>query len=169
MTRAGDELPMRLAMPDDAEQVILLWNEAREWLATKGTNQWQYPVRKEAIHDGIKNATVWLLEDDSRPLATVTLDENADERIWTAADIPQAALYVHRLVVARRAAGGDLGKRILDWAERRAGSLGKTWLRLDAWTSNQQLHAYYLRAGFQLVRIVNDPSLPSGAAFQRKV
>jgi hypothetical protein len=40
-------------------------------------------------------------------------------------------------------------------------------LRLDAWRTNEALHAYYRKAGFQHVRTVEYPHRGSGALFQR--
>ncbi|CAM5431654.1 hypothetical protein STANM309S_04961 [Streptomyces tanashiensis] len=39
---------------------------------------------------------------------------------------------------------------------------GAKWLRLDAWTTNKDLQAYYLRQGFEHVRTVLE-----GAAMDR--
>jgi ribosomal protein S18 acetylase RimI-like enzyme len=53
------------------------------------------------------------------------------------------------------------------WAGDRAAADGAKWLRLDAWTTNEALHAYYQRQGFQHVRTIVRPDYPSGALFQR--
>ena len=62
-------------------------------------------------------------------------------------------------------AGADLGGELLDWASGRTWGAGLTWLRLDAWTSNPRLHAYYVGRDFRHVRTVE--SRVSGACFQR--
>jgi hypothetical protein len=56
---------------------------------------------------------------------------------------------------------------LLDWASRRAASLGKRWVRLDAWRSNAELQDYYSRRGFKRVRVVELPHRQSGALFER--
>ncbi|MEU7909175.1 GNAT family N-acetyltransferase [Actinoplanes sp. NPDC049118] len=99
----------------------------------------------------------------------ITVDDYADPEFWTAQDDPDSALYVHRMVVDRVAGGNGVGGRLLDWAERLASSLGRTWLRLDAWRTNAPLHAYYQRQGFVPVRTVNLSHRGSGALFQRRV
>jgi GNAT superfamily N-acetyltransferase len=163
----GGALALRLAKAHEVETVATLWEESAAWLKNRGVDQWQYPVRTAAIASAIDDETVWLLDDDIGPVATVTLDTDADEMLWLPADEPQNALYLHRLVVARRAAGQTLGDRILDWAGAEAARRGRRWLRLDAWTSNTGLHDYYLERGFELVRLVT--AVRSGAAFQRPV
>ena len=62
--------------------------------------------------------------------------------------------------------GANVGAALIDWAARRAQSDGRKWIRLDAWRSNRGLWQYYLDRGFDLVRVVDDPS-GSGACFQR--
>jgi ribosomal protein S18 acetylase RimI-like enzyme len=57
---------------------------------------------------------------------------------------------------------------LLNWAANRAvRSYGARWVRVDVWTTNKELHDYYQRQGFTLVRIRNDLEYPSGALFQR--
>ena len=166
-----EALPLRLATMDDLGAVVDLWNEASKWLAAKGQTQWQYPVRVDAITERIQAQRLWIMFDDFGPAATVTVDENADPNIWLPSDRPEAALYVHRLVVARRCAGRQFGARILNWAAQHAREAGREYLRLDAWTTNEGLHRYYISQGFRLVRIVEaqPKEVVSGVAFERSV
>jgi len=148
--------------------VATLWNEAAKWLAEKGSDQWQYPVRMNAIRYKIEEGTCWLvISSTGGVVGTVTLDENADPQLWTPADLPNDALYVHRLVVSRQTAVPSLGAAVLDWCAGCSENQGKQWLRLDAWTSNVGLHDYYRRRGFEMVRIVHGEGIVSGALFQR--
>jgi GNAT superfamily N-acetyltransferase len=160
------DLDMRIAGSDEESEVISLWNEASNWLSSQ-TDQWQYPVRSDLITEAIKQRTVWLLNDSQGVAATVTLDSIADPRLWFADDHPEDALYVHRLVVARRCAGHGIGSLILDWAGEKTNEQGLTWLRLDAWTTNRKLKSYYLAHGFSLVRTVRTAGVLSGLVFQR--
>jgi hypothetical protein len=71
------------------------------------------------------------------------------------------------MIVPRRAAGDDIGGRLLDWTSDLAVSTARRWLRLDAWKTNIALHGYYERHGFAHVRTVSLPHRGSGALFQR--
>lgn len=163
------DLPMRQAKTEeDVQAVVALWNEAKEWLATKGTDQWQYPVRIDSIRQKVAEGAVWLLDNDQgEPIATITLDEDADPRLWKPEDHPEDALYAHRLVVRIDKRHNRVGQKVLEWAIQKARNESKIWLRLDAWTSNALLHEYYLSTGFTLVRVIKDRSVTSGALFQR--
>jgi GNAT superfamily N-acetyltransferase len=163
------DLVPRLATPADTGTVVELWNEASAWLKAKGSDQWQYSVRIDNIERTIAAKSLWLFDDPESgdTIATVTLDEDADDRLWSPADCPADALYLHRLVVRRSAAGQELGAKILEWAADLARSRGKTLLRLDAWNSNLGLHKYYVDRGFKPVRTVVDADVVSGALFER--
>lgn len=156
------------ATATDIATVAEMWMEAASWLNEYGTDQWQYPVKMHNIRAAVAEQSCWLIEEFDSVVGTVTLDAKADLSLWwKAEDEPDSALYLHRLVVRRSVKGRNLGSAIVDWASRRAASLQKSWLRLDAWTSNPSLHRYYQRLGFDLVRTEIGPDVVSGVLFQR--
>jgi len=159
---------IRQAVDSDLPTVVELWNAAQKWLSEIGQDQWQYPVKTDGICSAIADKTCWLVQDGvGSVLATVTLDDYADPKLWTPDDVPTDAAYLHRLVVRSGARGEGLGSAILDWASKEAMRAGKTWVRLDAWTNNTKLHDYYRHMGFEAVRVVNAGGVQSGALFQR--
>jgi GNAT superfamily N-acetyltransferase len=165
--RAG--LSIRQATPADTPTVVELWNEAKDWLAAQGLDQWQYPIKMHNVDRAIDARLCWLVEPrNGSAVATITLEFDADLSLWRPAEMPDEALYVHRLVVRRSKAHQNLGAEILDWADDQVRTAGRTFLRLDAWTNNVRLHEYYRCLGFRLVRIVDHPS-GSGALFERPV
>jgi GNAT superfamily N-acetyltransferase len=145
-----------------------LWDEASRWLRSRGIDQWQYPPRRETIAHGIAAGECWLVEEDGRVVGTLTVDDCADEDFWRPEHDPDDALYLHRMVTIRDVVGREIGSALLDWTSRRAASLGKCWIRLDAWRSNTKLWRYYTDRGFQHVRTVDLSHRQSGALFQRK-
>ena len=72
-----------------------------------------------------------------------------DPDFWGDDDTP--AVYVHGLMVDRRAAGHGLGTALLDWAAARGRDAGVDLFRLDCRTTNPVLRAYYERYGFRAV------------------
>ena len=166
------------ARPEDEPIIRDLQAEAVGWLARKGTDQWQpsamiartagsRDVRR--LRDEMARGEVFLVKDGTTVVGTVTLDEHADPEFWTDEDEPKSALYMHRMVVSRDAAGRGLGAAMLAWAADQAARSGKTWLPLDAWRTNTHLHDYYRRHGFAHVRTIDLPWRGSGALFQRPV
>jgi ribosomal protein S18 acetylase RimI-like enzyme len=99
----------------------------------------------------------------------VTIDTFADPEFWTKDDNPDDAVYVHRMIVQRAFGGRGLGKVMLLFAETIASRAGRHWVRLDAWSTNSSLHAYYRSLGFEHVRTLRFQHRGSGALFQRAV
>jgi len=146
--------------------------EASEWLGRLGTDQWSRPFPDEESQTarllaGILAGETWMVRDGGDTVATITVNDYANPLLWTDSERAEPSRYVHKMTVRRSQAGTGLGGQLLDWAGDRAAAEGAKWLRLDAWTTNTALHAYYLRQGFESVRIVVRPDYPSGALFQR--
>ncbi|MFC3384713.1 GNAT family N-acetyltransferase [Couchioplanes azureus] len=159
-------------MTSDLEALVALYEEARSWLAKKGSNQWaaNTPDRiRTKLLPSIERGECYVAEIEGRQVGMMTVDEFADPEFWAADDDPSDALYVHRMVVARSASGNNVGGKLLDEADKLAATRGKRLLRLDAWRTNEPLHAYYARQGFDAVRVVNLRHRGSGALFQRPV
>jgi GNAT superfamily N-acetyltransferase len=155
----------------DLPTVLAMREEASQWLAERGVDQWREPWPTEEAQEArilasIRAGETWMVRDtDGATAATVALDEYADPRLWDPVERQQPALYLHRLIVRRGWAG--LGVQVLDWAAQRAARLNKAWVRIDVWTHNHALHRYYLAHGFDHVRTLNLADYPSGALFQR--
>lgn len=158
---------------------ILDWRTQRAaWLAARGQAQWQTPWPRWAVAAAIQAGQTWLAYDGPTPAASITLTAYTDldglwksdraddaDALWHPVDDPANALYASKMMVPLDHAGAGLGSELLDWAAGRAYDAGVLWLRLDAWTTNTRLHAYYTGLGFEHVRTVTTRA--SGACFQR--
>ena len=126
MTSTSDQLPLlRQASAEDLPVVFALLNDAAEWLASRGIDQWPARFerdgewRAERIEKYVADGYVYIASDDRGYVATITLSPHADPDFahgWP--DGPGDALYVYRMATMRRAAGRNLGARLLDWADR---------------------------------------------------
>ncbi|MFI1029248.1 GNAT family N-acetyltransferase [Streptomyces sp. NPDC020951] len=135
---------------------MALRTQAEEWLQTKGTDQWSDPETGERAiskwRASIDEGRSWVVVGaHGEVLATVSRGP-VDRDFWTDADRPETALHLYKLMVAREAAGRQLGIRVIDWMSRLAALEGRTWVRIDTWRTNSGLHAYYERMGFKHVR-----------------
>jgi len=167
-------LVVRRAAPADMDAIIGLIDEAAIWLQTKDTDQWAQPWPSRADRDGrvmlsLRQGKTWICWDHDVPAATLTADFD-DDPYWTSehARPSRRAIYVHRLIVARRYAGMHLGSSLLNWVGR-TGWLahGVRCMRVSAWTTNQALHSYYERQGFASRGYHADDGYPSAARYEK--
>lgn len=166
------QISVRRATHDDLDCLVRMYQATQRWLAEKGSDQWATNTKEKVrnrITSSIARGECYVAVDGDTPVGMITVDGYADPEFWHPADKPDDALYLHRMVVDRSAAGKNVGRMLLDWAERIAASRGKPLLRLDAWRTNTALHAYYRGQGFDAVRVVDLSHRGSGALFERRV
>jgi GNAT superfamily N-acetyltransferase len=175
---------IRRAQLSDMPAIIGLINEAAGWLkAEKGTDQWQRPwpdeeARDKRIRRGIKKGRTWIVEDWTEPagsprrlVATVSCGRGGNKKLWTGRERKKEAVYISRLIVSREHKGRGVGAALINWASLRG---IKEWdaecTRLDVWTTNLDLQAYYKDQKFEHIRTYefDDPwEYPSAALYEK--
>lgn len=156
-----------LARERDVPALIELRREAERWLAQAGIDQWTdkwIEVADEKAERAVRQRRAYVIAGKGEVAGTVTLG-GPDEDLWRVSDGP--ALYLYKLIIARKYAGAGLGAMVIDWACDTAATFGYPWLRLDAWPSNPKLLDYYRAQGFEDVRVENVPGRDTGALMQR--
>jgi RimJ/RimL family protein N-acetyltransferase len=180
--RDGELSPcVRMARTEDADAILEMIEEAKQWLPTIGTSQWSTDWkdgeglgRSERVERSVKEGTTWLVyvprQGRELPVATVTIEYNVDSMVWS--DIhtgSRRCAYLGRLVTARDFAGLNIGTAVIDWAcQYAAEEFGAKRMRIDVWTDNHRLHDYYLAHGFRFKGFCADESYPSRARFERR-
>lgn len=164
---------IRQAEQSDLEHIVRWRQEAAQWLSDLGSDQWSdVGLSDESflarVQKSIRDGETWMANYGNRPVGTIAIDEWTDDGLWTPAEVSDA-MFVHRMIIDRDFAGQGIGAALLNQAEQIAASKGKEWIRLDAWTSNMELHRYYESRNFQHVRTVEDHPSPSAALFARPV
>ncbi|WUH96986.1 GNAT family N-acetyltransferase [Spirillospora sp. NBC_00431] len=167
---------IRLARPEEIDVVLGLIDHAAGWLrAEKNTTQWARPWpspddRRKRVYEALLDRETWLLFHEERAIGTVSIRLIGHEELWTPEERDIEAVYLHRLVIHRDFAGGGLGAELIDWAGRKGASRQRDTrlIRIDVWTDNDELHAYYRRQGFRDVAIrTTSDRTPSGALFEK--
>ncbi|MFJ2191602.1 GNAT family N-acetyltransferase [Kitasatospora sp. NPDC087861] len=143
------------ARPSDLALLLAFRRETAQWLAGQGIDQWSNPFPEEVLLASIEAGTVFVVHDHGTPAATVTLDNNPEPNLWTPEELAEPCMHLHKLTVARAYAGQGLGGRLLDWAGDRTARAGGQWVRINAWTTNVQLHRFWLNHGYHHVRTVS--------------
>lgn len=167
---------IRPAALDDLNLICRLRLQRASWLAARGSDQWSTEAAglsidyfAQAVGRALTLGETWIAEVNGAPAGTITVNDRADEQLWTERELADS-LIVHYLIVDLRYAGAGVGNRLLAHAAALTRDRGRQWVRLDAWTTNSDLHAYYQRAGFRLARIAGpDSASPSCALFERHV
>jgi GNAT superfamily N-acetyltransferase len=161
---------LRQATPSDVDEVWRLIHDSIRWLRSIGSDQWDtwrtWGGPDGKIARAIAAGHLWLMFDDEDLVATITVEPFGDTDFWTPDELAEPALYVSKLAVRRDVAGQELGALLLAWVRDRAYRDGARWVRLDAWRTNDKLHAYYRRRGWTYVRDVDQPHRSSGTLFQ---
>jgi len=168
-------LQVRQAAADDLDVILGMIDEAAGWLRTKGTDQWREPwpnrkARDNRVLRGLRSRRTWLVEAAGAAVATITYRQHGNQELWTEAEQSEPAVYVSRLIVSREYSGLDVGGALTDWAGLRAArDWGAQWVRIDVWTTNEALHNYYAKRGFEFCRICpfDKEDYPSAALFQK--
>ena len=134
------------AVADDADELHALREAAARWLVGQGVRQWQPgEVDIRTIRRQIEGGEWFVHRRTGRLLAALRFLWS-DPLFW--GEQPDDAAYVHGLVIDRRHAGEGLGAGALRWAEERARTAGRTYLRLDHAADNARLARYYRERGF---------------------
>lgn len=176
---ADARFQITLAKPSHLDIILAFIEDARERLQTKDTDQWKNPwpnetARNSRVLRGLQDEKTWIVWDGDIPAATATITPRRNIAVWSnpacECDLSERAVFVHRLITARKYAGLGLGAQLIDWAGLRGQSLyGAKWIRIDVWRTNRALHDYYTGIGFERCGEYPNPGYPSGALFQKPV
>lgn len=144
-----DELAVEAATIEDVASAQALIDGAREWLRSRGIDQWQDAVPNSALVRDAEQGNLFVVRRGPEVAAMVTVYD-ADPEVW--GDDATPALYVHRLAVGRAHRGAQLGERLLRWVEEQAFCRELGAVRLDCATGNPGLRRFYEQRGFQHLR-----------------
>ncbi|WP_316529657.1 GNAT family N-acetyltransferase [Kitasatospora brasiliensis] len=168
MLNSPAPLYVRAAQGADLPRLAALRAEAAAWIALEhGSAQWSCPYDAErGLALIARGATVVAaLAPRGEAVATVTIRPAGSPRLWNAEELACPAHYLSSFTVDRRYAGRGIGARLGDWAAWRAARAGAAVLRVNVWSDNTALHAYYRAQGWSWVRTATGSR--SGALFER--
>jgi ribosomal protein S18 acetylase RimI-like enzyme len=152
--------------------LIYRWRaEVVDWLATRPgprTDQWSYPYPRRNVERWVERGETYMasLYPGGDPVATITSSTDGDPNLWTPEERAVPARYVSKLTVARDQTGREIGAGLVAWARTDAARAGAEVVRIDVWSTNEPLHAYYRGLGFEYRRTVAGVWPPSGALFE---
>jgi len=140
-------VPARAA---DLGRYIDLLEDTAQWLEARDITQWPSgSFRGSAAYyaESIRRGEVYLALVGEQFIGTLRILLR-EPIVWPEI-VTDDAIYVYNLAVRRTWGGNGLGRQLLDWAENRAASLGRRFIRLDCVADNHVLSRYYVQAGFE--------------------
>jgi len=181
LVRRGQlDLDIRCARVADLPAVLELIDEAKLWLPGKYTDQWSKDwadqkgrKRSDRVKASLAQGTTWIVtvthKNQTYAVATVTIEHAGNPLVWDRpGDLDASAVYLSRLVVARKFAGLKIGTALLNWAcDHARYRYDAELVRIDVWTRNFALHSYYRDQGFRWQGYCDNEDYPSRARFQR--
>ncbi len=150
---AGDS-KIANAIPGDLEFIYLLFEQAIAFQKEHKYIGWT-SYDKAFIKADVENGLLFKLlkEGDIVCIFSVCF---SDALIWRAREKANA-VYLHRLVVNPAYRGGNTFNSILAWAILFASKQGLKYIRMDTWSENAKLIAYYKTYGFRFVEDYTTP------------
>ncbi len=136
------------AVAADADIASSILVEAANWLAEQGMPMWRpAELTPDQISPAIARGEFYLTRLDGKAVGTCIF-QWADELYWPDA-IEGEAAYIHRLAVRRSVAAQGVATAMLKWAQAKARSAGRHYLRLDCDGTRARLCGYYEAHGFR--------------------
>lgn len=154
---------IRPADPADAPEIRRLLHDVALWTETFGRRVWQEEELDRCTHPSSLADGRWFGAFDPEGLAACMRVDASDPTHWPD-DGPGDAIYLHKVAVARRAAGRGWAGRLVETATEIAAGTAVRFLRLDT-LPRAKLIGLYHNLGFRLVD--EHPSLFAGRELVR--
>ena len=163
-TPIDQSVTLTIASPEDVADVCSVLLEAARWQKEIRTAMWlPQMLGPDRVGPDVAEGLFVLARSGDEPAGTFKF-QLSDPLFWPELEANDSA-FVHRLAVRRKFAGLGVSTAMLEWAEDRARSLGKSYLRLDCDARRPRLRAVYERHGFALhdeIRVMGE----SGQVFE---
>lgn len=146
---------IRRAIKNDIPGIVKIYEKIIEHesqgRAYTGWKKDVYPTEKTAL-DSLATDELFILEDDSKILATARINQEQDPeyaKCWWIFDVPDSEVMVlHTLVVDPDASGLGIGRKFMNFYEEYALARGCHYLRMDTNVTNTPARAFYKKLGF---------------------
>jgi ribosomal protein S18 acetylase RimI-like enzyme len=136
----------------ELEKVLTITRNCGLELRKKGIFQWNshYPNR-EAFESDCRAANLFVIEKPGKIVGCISITTVKDPEYkdiqWLVPD--SLHLYVHRLAVDPPEQHQGHARRLMDFAEQKAKSLGCASVRLDTFSNNRRNQRFYENRGYK--------------------
>lgn len=148
------------ATPEDLPAVRAAYADGRAIQREQGSPVWPEFADEAILYEVAAGRLYRVMDGDT--IAGVFSIGCEDAAIWGEYERGEH-IYLHRIARAAEYRGRGLMDAVLGWATAECARRERAGLRMDTWSSNAALIAYYQHLGFGLVgrrRLGADPRLP---------
>lgn len=149
------------SLPQDLDAIFALYEAATAHQKKVFTKHWR-GFERPMVEAEIAGLCQWKIIVDDQ-IACVFATAFQDPDIWNEKDA-DPSVYIHRIATNPAFRGRNFVAHIAGWARTYAGQHGKKFIRMDTWSGNEMLNAYYIKSGFSYlgnIEIENIQNLPS--------
>ena len=135
------------AQLDDIGTVLNILDEAAAWIIANNMPSVWKPgeFSRETFAEQIGRGEVYVCSVDQTIVGTFVLQWS--DKFWWG-EKPSDAGYFHKFAIKPAYAGQGIGQEMLKWAEAKAETAGKKFLRLNCIAADRKIRDYYEKAGF---------------------
>jgi hypothetical protein len=143
-------MEIKNCIPNDVPEILSLYQAARNLQTQRKMVVWPN-FEKFFIETEINEARQWkiVIDDVIACNWAITFE---DKEIWGDKDQGDS-IYIHRICTNANFRGNRYIDRIVAWAKKYAGQIGKQYVRLDTLGENTRLIEHYTSAGFLFLGI----------------
>jgi DNA-binding MarR family transcriptional regulator/ribosomal protein S18 acetylase RimI-like enzyme len=152
--------------PEDLNLVYWLFEQAIVYQRQHGYPEWK-GYEKKALIAEVEQQLQYKITLDHHVLAifSVSFSDPATWGEWDSGN----ALFLHRVITHPQFKGQRVFEKVLHWALQKAREKGLDFIRIDTWTDNPSIIAFYRGYGFQVVAARVTPNSPELHAQNRNL
>lgn len=148
-----EQLQITEAKPEELNEIHQMYRNAKVALEHKGIYQWtdSYPNRQIIEHD-IKKGILFVLKNNDIIIGAINISEEQEVEYQTIKWQFDAnkVLVIHRLVVEPEQQRKGYARKLMDFAEQFARQESYTSIRLDAYSDNESVIAFYKKRAYYI-------------------
>jgi ribosomal protein S18 acetylase RimI-like enzyme len=141
-----------------AAAALPVWREAAQWLAARDLPLWNPAIFDQDFVEDAQARGIIIAAMLEETVAGVALLQWRDD-LWWPDRPPTGAAYIHKLAVARAAAGRGVADALIAECERRARLRSLECIRLDTAADRPVLRSLYERLGYRALDVRRVDSL----------
>jgi RimJ/RimL family protein N-acetyltransferase len=130
----------------DVEAIFTIYHAAIQYQKAQFHRHWITFDNQKLAREIAENRHWKIIMDDGQIGGVFSITYN-DEDIWFEKD-NDISIYIHRIAVNPAYRGVGFVPYIIDWAKDYVKNNGRKYIRIDTFSDNEKLIAYYLRCGF---------------------